>query len=101
MLRRHSAAKTVQTMLKWRQDAAATKILRIFALFPKGIITAFTLDMNYIYYCIGNAANEPFQIVKSDFAGINKSTLAEDIFANKLSVIGDNLIYSDMGGVGS
>lgn len=62
-------------------------------------IRSYTVSDDNIFYCLYNDDIEHFQIMKCDLDGNNKTLLAEKKLAEKLTVINEDLIYSDRGGV--
>jgi hypothetical protein len=69
-------------------------------LILEGNILGFTLNGDSIFYCLRFNKTRTNLLIKCDLDGNNKIILTEKVFANKLSVLGDELIYSYMGGVG-
>lgn len=69
-------------------------------LLVEGIIKCFTMNSDNIFYCRLNTDTNNYQIIKCDLDGSNKILFAENVFADKITIVNDFLIYSDMCSVG-
>jgi|GEM_PF-2416028 len=69
-------------------------------LIIEGWIVSFAVSDSSIFYCEFNPDTRHFKIIKSDLNGNNGVIVAENTSADKLTIVDDGIIFSDMRHVG-